>query len=151
MSLLILQDTLFAPPLSLPASTTSVKSFYSQDEAPLGMALVAVGNEQDAERIRREYSGQLIDNSGLRYENELTRAFRILVHHILGPTQVLPPRSATPALTGASSSRSNGQAASSTTSTPKPTSKATPKAEGKAPGLQLLSRLNKPGSKEQQA
>ena len=28
------------------------------------MALVSVGNEVDAERIRLEFSGQLIDNSG---------------------------------------------------------------------------------------
>jgi hypothetical protein len=38
--------------------------FYNADKVFLGMALIGVANEVDAERIRLEYSGQLIDNSG---------------------------------------------------------------------------------------
>jgi len=40
-----------------------VKCMYSQKGEFLGLALVQVGSEADAERIRRQYSGQIIDGS----------------------------------------------------------------------------------------
>jgi hypothetical protein len=58
------QDLLLSPSIGLPASSTSVKCMFSAEGAFLGIALVQVGNEVDAERIRREYSGQIIDGSG---------------------------------------------------------------------------------------
>lgn len=57
------QELLLAQPMGLPATSTSVKSFHSPTGSFLGLALVTVANETDAERLRREYSGQTIDAS----------------------------------------------------------------------------------------
>lgn len=72
-------------------------------------------------------------------------AYRILVHHVLGPTQVLPPKTPAAPKPAQQATRLAPQAAS------KAAVKAPTKADGRTPGLQLLSRLNKPGSKDQQA
>ena len=57
------QEILVGPPLSLPSSTTDLTCFFTPDKVFTGTALVGVGHAVDAERIRLEYSGQLIDNS----------------------------------------------------------------------------------------
>ena len=44
-------------------NTSSVQCFYADDGTPLGMALMQVSNEDDAERLRRGYSGNTIDGS----------------------------------------------------------------------------------------
>lgn len=61
------QEILVGPPLSLPSSTTELTCFYSPDKTFTGTAMVGVGHAVDAERIRLEYSGQLIDNSQLLF------------------------------------------------------------------------------------
>ena len=58
-----LQELLLAQPMNLPATTTQVKCFHSSTGQFLGYALVQVGHEVDAERLRLEYSGQIIDGS----------------------------------------------------------------------------------------
>ena len=45
----------------MPPSTTSVQCFHSPAGQFLGIALVQVGLEVDAEKIRRAYSGEKID------------------------------------------------------------------------------------------
>ncbi len=52
-----------SPTMELSPATTQVKCMYSQKGEFLGLALVQVGSEADAERIRRQYSGQIIDGS----------------------------------------------------------------------------------------
>ncbi|KAK8853324.1 hypothetical protein IAR55_004028 [Kwoniella newhampshirensis] len=58
-----LRELLLADPLRLPPVTTSVECFYSVEGRFKGTALVYVASDIDAERIRREYSGQQIDRT----------------------------------------------------------------------------------------
>lgn len=62
-----MKDLLINEPLGLAASTTTVRAFFGSNGQSLGTALIQVGNETDAERIRREYSGQTIDGSESEY------------------------------------------------------------------------------------
>lgn len=150
--------------MGLPAPTTSVRCLHAPAGTFLGLALVQVGNEMDAERIRREYSGQIIDASesaappSLSMTSPLTRllgvAYRLTVQHLLGPEE---PLHAT-----ATIAPFPIPAAAQAQTLPKQQPKAKPAsgpvngggpANGnrggggldKAPGLKLLARLGKSG------
>jgi hypothetical protein len=56
------QDLLLSPPLSLPA-TTVVKCLFDSNGQSLGLAIIEVAGEADAESIRKQYSGESIDES----------------------------------------------------------------------------------------
>ncbi|WWD19755.1 hypothetical protein CI109_104219 [Kwoniella shandongensis] len=116
-----LRELLLADPLRLSPITTSVTCFCGPDGRFIGVALVYVASDIDAEKIRREYS-----------------AYTISVHHVLHSTQSLPLAAPT------------GPAAGPRTAQPptKPKGKsvaAAPATNDKPLGLKLLARLNKPG------
>ncbi|RXK40390.1 hypothetical protein M231_02373 [Tremella mesenterica] len=133
-----LKDLLTSPTgLNLP-TTTSVRNLHNPLGQFLGLAIVQVHNELDAEKIRREYSGQIIDST-----------FHLTVQHILPPYQSLP--SPTPAQPFNSQSPSVAPPPPNPTAVkqkPVPTTSKVPpkqKDDGKPLGLKLLARLGQPG------
>jgi hypothetical protein len=65
------QDLLLSPPLSLPA-TTVVKCLFASNGQSLGLAIIEVVGEADAESIRKQYSGESIDESECKDNARLT-------------------------------------------------------------------------------
>lgn len=57
------QDILVSNPLSIPPESIKMTRYYTDDRRFTGTVLIEVGNEVDAERIRRQFSGETIDGS----------------------------------------------------------------------------------------
>ncbi|ORX35370.1 hypothetical protein BD324DRAFT_652503 [Kockovaella imperatae] len=121
-------------------NTSSVQYFHSPDNVPLGMALIVVSNEDDAERLRRRFSGRLIDDT-----------WRLTVQHMLAPTQSFPSASipAYPMQPPAPAAPAAPKAKQE--SGPKGKTQAATKGSDKPPGLSLLKRIGKPGEASQSA
>ncbi|ORY35787.1 hypothetical protein BCR39DRAFT_32784 [Naematelia encephala] len=123
-----------------------VTPLYDTSGKFLGKAIMTVRTGDEAELIRREYSGQTFDAD-----------VKLTVHHILSPTQPLPAPSVTPMQrlvpasakaaatrpaappTGPASKRPNARAGPSTNAAT--SLKPGKKDDGKPDGLKLLARL----------
>jgi hypothetical protein len=147
--------------LALSEHSVSVKGLYSAEGKSLGMAIVHVSNGSDAEKVRNHCSGQIIDagmfSVGLSICSYLTLiAYRLTVQHVLPPTQPLPPQTVEPFAPGlqrTTSAPAQPKAQAPPARTPKgpkaagtPGSAASNGRNDKPPGLQLLQRMNKPGT-----
>ncbi|KLT41520.1 hypothetical protein CC85DRAFT_120131 [Cutaneotrichosporon oleaginosum] len=146
-----LAELLTAEPTRLPASSVAVTALYNQHGTFLGTFLVEVGSDGEAERVRRQFSGQVIDGS-----------HTLAVHHVLPSTaehpSAAPPRALIPPF-GAQPAPKPSVKGRITPAMPapvaaKPRAKPAPKGqsqsqsqsqEERAPGLKLLSRLGKGG------
>lgn len=65
----IRQELLVADPLRLPPSSVAVTALHNAKGTFLGTFLVEVGTDADAERVRKQFSGQLIDGCKCRAAN----------------------------------------------------------------------------------
>ncbi|WOO77184.1 uncharacterized protein LOC62_01G000771 [Vanrija pseudolonga] len=121
-----LNELLVADPLRLVPSSVIVTALHNAAGQFLGTFLVEVGSEADAERVRRQYGGQIIDGS-----------HTIAVQHVLKPTQPHPT-----AAIPAPGQQQQQQQQQGQKKQPQQQQQAA-QAQGKAPGLRLLQRLNK--------
>ncbi|CAD6565498.1 MAG: hypothetical protein TREMPRED_001407 [Tremellales sp. Tagirdzhanova-0007] len=159
-----LRDLLLAEPMSLPAATTRVRCLHNSISQFLGLALVQVEDEADAERYVLTSFPMPEKPTVCMSSQEMETAFRLFVQHILPPTQPLPSASVIPfqALPAPVVVPIQSAAAISPQQ-PKHTSrKRTSEAstngtrQDKSPGLKLLARMGKPahakalGPKEKQ-
>lgn len=146
--------------MGLPSASTQVKYFHSPTGQALGIAWIQVGSEADAERIRREYSGQVIDGSESSCRLELFQglrvsAYKLSVQHVLPATTSVPlpiPAAAAipvpvPVYTPIPANiptKPAYQKIPTPTAPSKPNSNANANSN-QAPGLKLLARMAKPG------
>ncbi|GMK59276.1 hypothetical protein CspeluHIS016_0702910 [Cutaneotrichosporon spelunceum] len=135
-----LAELLTADPIRLAAASIAVTALYNSAGTFLGTFLVEVGSDGDAERVRRQFSGQVIDGS-----------HTLAVHHILPATAPLPtaPRAVIPAFAQPVRGRIAPAPAPVPVPVPAPKAKRPTakeiKDDQRAPGLKLLSRLGKTG------
>jgi hypothetical protein len=136
--------------------------YYTDDRRFTGTVLIEVGNEVDAERIRRQFSGETIDGSECCARKRLDKladgvVYQLAVQHVLHPTQAYPSQNAlsspsTVPLAAAQTRQSQAPQTRNTTpasrapaSQPKASTSKAGKANDSTPGLTLLSRINKNG------
>ncbi|BEI81908.1 hypothetical protein CcaverHIS002_0210680 [Cutaneotrichosporon cavernicola] len=132
-----LAELLTAEPIRLAPASIAVTALFNKTATFLGTFLVEVGSDGDAERVRRQFSGQVIDGS-----------HTLAVHHVLPANATLPttPRAVIPAFGTTVKGRISPAAPA-----PVPAQKAkwptakNVKDDQRAPGLRLLSRLGKGG------
>ncbi|RSH82648.1 uncharacterized protein EHS24_007641 [Apiotrichum porosum] len=144
-----LAELLTADPTRLPAASVAVTALHNSAGKFLGTFLVEVGSDADAERVRLQYSGQVIDGS-----------HSLAVHHVLPKTHahpsVAPPKSvaqriipklgapAKPAQLAMQQAQQQQQQGGRQQGR-KAAAGGSSGAEAKPPGIQLLSRLGKAG------
>ncbi|KAL7420174.1 hypothetical protein Q5752_005140 [Cryptotrichosporon argae] len=149
-------ELLAAPPLLLNPASFSIQAYYAASGAFTGTMLLELQTERDAEAVRQQFSGQVIDGS-----------YKLAVHHVLAPHLALPGATqhrfttpAAPAAPPAFPAQALGarvrpvakQQQQQQLQAPAKAATARPKHAGNQPeGLKLLARLKgKPGEQDKQ-